>query len=270
MSATRPPAPHEPRISVALTDASGRTLFARDAERPCYAASTMKLAVLLAAMRQVADGRLSLDEEVMVSRTFTGWDGAPFALEGDHLDAELPPPGTPMTLGDHLDAMITRSSNEATNSVMERIGIPAVVEAAVASGACRTRVERLIGDPSAVAAGLTNEVTAADLVTLMRAVTTGRAPGWASPLPGHLVDLHVDLLERQTIAPIGAALAKGVRWGSKSGEVDGIRHDVAFVGDPATDDVRYLAVCTQGLGEAAADEAIAALTEALVVSRLTP
>lgn len=270
MPATRPPAPEAPRISVALTDAAGRTLFARDSECPYYAASTMKLAVLLAASRQVADGHLSLDEEIAVSRTFTGSDGTPFVLEGDHLDPELPPPGTPMTMAAMFDAMITRSSNEATNSVMERVGIPAVAEAAVTSGTRRTRVERLIGDPSAVATGRTNEVTAADLVILMHAVTTGHAPGGASPLPGDLVDLHIDLLERQTIAPIGGALAKGVRWGSKSGEVDGIRHDVAFIGDPATDAVRYLAVCTQGLGEAAADEAIAALTEALVVSRLTP
>lgn len=270
MTATRPDAPSEPRISAALTDAAGRTLFARDAERPCYAASTMKLAVLLAATRQVADGHLSLEEEVTITRTFAGSDGTPFVLEGDHLDGDLPPPGTLMPLSAVLDAMITRSSNEATNAVMERVGIPAVDAAARASGARRTRIERLIGDPGAVATGLTNEVTAADLVTLMRAVTTGRAPGWDSPLPDHLVDLHVDLLERQTIAPIGAALAKGVRWGSKSGEVEGVRHDVAFVGDPGTDGVRYLAVCTQGLGEAAADEAIAALTEALVVSRLTP
>lgn len=270
MAATRPPAPDEPRISVALTDAAGQTLFAKDSERHYYAASTMKLAVLLAASHEVAEGRLTLDDELPTSRTFTGEGGTPFVLEGDHLDAELPPPGTPMSLGGHLDAMITRSSNEATNSVMEIVSAPAVAEAAVASGTRRTRIERLIGDPAAVAAGLTNVVTAADLATLMRATTTGHVPGWPSPLPAELVARHVDALARQTIAPIGAALPKGVRWGSKSGEVDGIRHDVAFIGDPATDAVRYLAVCTQGLGEAAADEAIAALTEALVVSRLTP
>ena len=261
MTETRPPAPDEPHISIALTDASGRVLFARDAERPYYAASTMKLAVLLAATSAVAEGRLSLEQELPVSRTFTGADGTPFVLEGDHVDPELPPPGTPMTLAGHLDAMVTRSSNEATNTVMELVGIPAVAQVATA---CGVRVERLIGDPAAVGTGLTNEVTATALTTLMHAVTTGVVPGRPEPVPRHLVDLHVDLLERQTIAPIGAALPKGVRWGSKSGEVDGIRHDVAFVGEPGTDAVHHLAVCTQGLGEAAADEAIAALTEALV------
>ena len=269
MPDTRPPAPDEPRISVALTDAGGRMLFARDHERPYYAASTMKLAVLLAATKQAADGWLTLGDELPVSRMFTGTEGLPFVLEGDHLDSELPPPGTPMSLAGHLDAMITRSSNEATNTVMELVGVPAVAQAAVASGTRHTRVERLIGDPAAVTAGRTNVVTAADLTTLMRAVVTGHLPGW-SPLPHDLVVGHVDALERQTIAPSGAALPKGVRWGSKSGEVEGVRHDVAFIGDPGTDAVRYLAVCTQGLGEAAADEAIATLTEALVVSRLTP
>lgn len=258
---TRPPAPQDPRISVSLTDASGVALFARDAERPHYAASTMKLAVLLAATREVAEGRLSLATELPVSRTFTSAEGTPFDLTGDHLDPWLPPPSTPMTLAAMLDAMITRSSNEATNSVVELIGLPAVAQVA---GGFGVRVERLIGDPIAVRAGRTNEVTATGLTALIRAVTTGRVPGRRSPLPRDLVDLHVDALERQTIAPIGAALPTGTRWGSKSGEIEGVRHDVAFVGDPGSDDVRYLAVCTQGLGEAAADEAIAALTEALL------
>lgn len=260
MTNTRPPAPDEPHISVVLSDANGRVLFARGPERIYYAASTMKLAVLLAATRRVADGVLSLEQEVPTSRSFTSTEGTPFVLDGDHVDPRLPPPGTPLPLAGHLDAMITRSSNEATNSVMELVGVPAVAEVA---SACGVRVERLIGDPTAVATGLTNEVTAIGLTTLMQAVTTGLVPGWPEPLPRHLVDLHIGCLERQTIAPIGAALPKGVRWGSKSGEIDGIRHDVAFVGDPGTDAVRHLAVCTQGLAEAAADEAIAALTQAL-------
>lgn len=260
---TRPPAPSDPRISVCLTDATGEVVFERDAGRVHYAASTMKLAVLLAASRRIADEELSLGQELRTTRSFTGAGGAPFALTGDHLDPELPPPGTVVTLADLLEAMITRSSNEATNAVIELVGLPAVAAVAAACGAGRTRVERLIGDPAAVAAGYTNETTAADLTRLLRAVTTGALPD--SPrLPGHLVDRHIDWLRRQTIAPIGAALPRGTDWGSKSGEVDGIRHDVAFVGDPRTDAAHYLAICTQGLGESAADEVIGTFTEALL------
>lgn len=267
-TSSRPPAAREPRVSVSLTDASGRPLVTRQAARTYYAASTMKLAVLLAATKAVADGALTLDHELVVSRAFTGADGSPFELTGDHLDPVLPPPGAPMTLAGMLEAMIVRSSNETTNSVIELVGLPAVAAAATACGCRRTRVERLIGDPSAVTTGLTNEVTTGDLVTLLRAVVTGRVPGWAGPLPDDLVTLHIDWLERQTIAPIGAVVPPGVRWGSKSGEIDGIRHDVAFIGDPRTDDVRYVAVCTQGLGETAANEVIAALTETLVLPQV--
>lgn len=255
MSTTRPSAPDEPRISVALADAHGSLVFARDAERAYYAASTMKLAVLLAASREVARGRLSLDDEVPVSRTFTAVDGSPFVLAGDHLDEQMPPPGTPLPLAQHLEAMISRSSNEATNSVMELVDLATVTRVAAEHG---LRVERLIGDPVAVERGLTNEASAAALSRLMRVVVAD------NDLPQHLTDLHGEWLRRQTIAPVGAAVPTGVVWGSKSGEVDGYRHDVAFVGEPSSDEVHYLAVCTQGLGEAAADEAIAALTEALL------
>ncbi|WP_068257480.1 serine hydrolase [Janibacter corallicola] len=257
-----------PRISVHLTDAAGRTLFARDADRPYYAASTMKLAVLLAATTAVADGRASLTDELPASRTFTGAGGAPFALEGDHLDHQLPAEGTPMSLAEMLGAMITRSSNEATNSVMELLGVPAVAAVPEACGTRNTRIERLIGDPSAVEGGLTNETTAADLTMLLRATVTGRFG--TTRLPDDLVARQVDWLERQTIAPIAAGLPKGVRHGSKSGEVEGFRHDVAFVGDPGAADVRYLAVCTSGLAEAAADEVIAAVTEALLLRMRSP
>src|SRR5699024_2234277 len=56
---------------------------------------------------------------------------------------------------------------------------------------------------------------------------------------------------------IARALRDGVRWGSKSGWVDGYRHDVAFVGDPDGEDLRLLAVMTAGLAPQQADARIA-------------
>src|SRR5699024_5720517 len=135
-------------------------------------------------------------------RTFTGSGGTPFALEGDHLDPLLPAEGTPMTLAKMLEATITRSSNEATNSVMERRRIPAIPAGPAAGGTQHTRIERLIGDPAAVDGGLTNETTAAALTRLMRATVTGRVGD--TRLPEDLVARHVDWLERQTSAPIAA------------------------------------------------------------------
>ena len=50
----------------------------------------------------------------------------------------------------------------------------------------------------------------------------------------------------------------GVPCGSKSGWVDGIRHDVAFVGEPGPDAL-VVAVCTRGYEEPDAEEALRAL-----------
>src|SRR5699024_12639770 len=61
----------------------------------------------------------------------------------------------------------------------------------------------------------------------------------------------------QRIPVIARALRDGVRWGSKSGWVDGYRHDVAFVGDPEGEDLRQMAVMTAGLAPQEADARIA-------------
>ncbi|WP_316249123.1 serine hydrolase [Brachybacterium sp. Z12] len=63
---------------------------------------------------------------------------------------------------------------------------------------------------------------------------------------------------------IGTALRTGVPWGSKSGWVEGYRHDVAFVGDPDGPGLRVLAVMTGGLDQDEADERITALVQELL------
>ncbi|MGO2534966.1 MAG: serine hydrolase, partial [Brachybacterium tyrofermentans] len=78
------------------------------------------------------------------------------------------------------------------------------------------------------------------------------------------VELARSVLRAQRIPVIAAALADGVDWGSKSGWVDGYRHDVAFVGDPDSAELRVLAVMTAGLAPEAADEKIASLVRELL------
>lgn len=265
---TRPIASQTPRISFALADSTGRVVAQRDPDQVYYAASTVKLAVLLAALRRVGDGEVALEDTCEAARTFVGVDGGEFTLADDHVDSDFSPVGTALPLAETLDAMVSRSSNEATNMVMQLVSAGQIEVVLTDCGAARTRIQRMIGDPAALASGLTNETTAYDLVALMRCATTGNLGSAAAPLPEELTQFAIRALECQTIAPIGAALPRGVRWGSKSGEIDGIRHDVAFIGDPASAGVLYFAVCTEGIGVAAADEAIAALTDALVLTRL--
>ncbi|WP_341854444.1 serine hydrolase [Brachybacterium sp. GPGPB12] len=94
MSLPTAAAPTEVRLAHCLLDADGAVLSAARAEEPFYAASTIKPHVSLAVARAAEQGELGLDAEVPVTRTFTGVDGEPFTLGGDHLDPTHPEPGT--------------------------------------------------------------------------------------------------------------------------------------------------------------------------------
>lgn len=243
-----------------LAAEDGTVLADHHGTREFYAASTIKVGVLLTALRAAEAGTVDLADPLVSTRTFTGADGEPFTLSGDHVDPELPTPGSPLTLHEALAAMMSRSSNEATNLVLGHVGLAAVARTLADAGTARTRVERLIGDPVGVARGLALRTSPADLVRLLHLTTA----------PGLLTAQHrlaAELMTRPTVAPIGSAVAPGVPWLSKSGEVEGYRHDVARIGAPGTDGpegVRYLAACTQGLSQAAGDAVIIALTRALV------
>lgn len=265
--------PAQKVIAYCVTDHAGTVLAQQDQHRPFYAASTIKLHILAAALRAAEEGRLDLSSQVEATRTFTSVDGSEFTLAGDHLDPTHPAPGVSITVADLLVRMIDRSSNEATDHVLELVGLPAVAQTIEQWGLTGTRVERSIGDPAAVAAGLTNETTAADLAitvrTLVGAQTTGTgadADDAERRAPGR--ELARSALRAQRIRIITTAVPPSMDAGSKSGTVDRIRHDVAFVGDPNGPDVRYLAVLTQGYEEGEADAHIVDLARAFLAGVL--
>ncbi|HEX7351110.1 serine hydrolase [Brachybacterium sp.] len=258
MSLPTAAAPDQESCAHCLLDRDGTVLAAESAQRPFYAASTIKLHVLLAALQLAERGGLDLDELVPARRTFTGADGAPFTLGGDHLDPTHPAEGTPVRVRELLQRMIDRSSNEATDHVLALIGLPAVTETIRGLGLTTTRVERLIGDPGALAAGATNETGAEDLSRTMLAAVCGatRTDATSPLLTTASLDLVRAALRAQQIPVITTALRPGLDHGSKSGWVDGYRHDVAFIGDPDGEELRVLAVMTAGLGPEAADRRI--------------
>jgi beta-lactamase class A len=252
MSLPTAAAPTEVRLAHCLLDADGTVLSAEHAEEPFYAASTIKLHVLLAVLRAAEAGHLDLEAELPVTCTFTGADGQPFTLAGDHLDPTHPAPGTPLAARELAVRMIDRSSNEATDQLLELVGLDAVADVVRELGLAATRVERRIGDAAALAQGLTNETSAADLARTMHALITGTSPQSSESSR----QLALAALGAQRIPIIATALREGVPWGSKSGWVDGYRHDVAFLGDPAGRGLRILAVMTAGLAPQAADAQI--------------
>jgi beta-lactamase class A len=248
-----------PAISHLALDYDGRVLVSRQPDDIVYSASTIKLAVLIAAMRQVDAGLLSLDQPVTVRDQFRSRiDGAgDFTFEEEEIDRGMPPAGSTVPLAEALGRMVYASSNSGTNMVLELTGMEAAAEALDLCGAKSSKLERLISDHAARDAGFTHQTTARDLVRVMQTIVTG-----AVTKP-QTTEFMLTQLRRQEHPVIGAELPPATDWGSKSGWVDGIHHDVAFVGRPHAPGSYLLAVCTQGYEQRQAVEAIKSITAAV-------
>jgi beta-lactamase class A len=266
-SRVRPAIGATPMLAFAMLDGQGRMLASRNARTVFYAASTVKLGLMLAVVIAAERGELSLHDTLECRRVFfcdsrsraNGNDrhpGETFRLDPEDSDQLFPAEGTMATIADLVTMMIDRSSNEATNVLFDRIGPEPIAEAFRLCRAQDTRMQRRIGDPCAVRAGLTNETSAADLAAVMRAIVSGELTTRTNS------DWMREVLEAQEHPRIGSVVPAGVPWGSKSGDVPGIEHDVAFVG-PASSR-RFLAVCTSGFEPEQGREAIKGVAQALL------
>ena len=231
-------------VSVWLGDLDGSSTWSHDADAPHYAASTMKLPLVVAAMRRVVRGELDLDASHPVRNAFSSVvDGTPFAMdEADDQDPDTwAAVGGTRTLRELAEHAITRSGNLATNLLIDVVGLDEVAEVLRLAGCSGTTVVgRGIEDAAARAAGITNTVTAADLGRLMAAV--GRRD---AALGGEAVlgPVEAILARQQHLDQVPAGLPAGTPTASKSGWIPGVSHDVALV-RPAGEEPFVLAVCT--------------------------
>lgn len=193
--------------------------YTREPDATHYAASTMKAAVLGAIHLR----GLPLDTPVRVVNDFasaaTGRFGCQQSYDND--DAVWERLGDEVELGWLAQRMIVRSSNLATNLVLDVVGKDAVAEFWRLVGARHSVVGRGIEDGEAREAGITNLVTAADLAALFGAVTLGRVPGAAA-----MLDV---LLAQEGTEDLASGLPAGTRVAHKNGWIEGIRHGAGVV-----------------------------------------
>lgn len=243
-----------PVIAFCVRRASGPVLAERLADEQFYAASTVKLAVLAAVARALEAGTMTLETPLTSTDTFRSEvPGAPdYRIDPDDIDEGMPAPGTPMPLADVVERMVVVSSNEATNMVTELVGLGAVNAALADAGALSSTYGCKYSDFAAAADGARRDTTARDLAALMSAVVAGALAGsqWTSWMTA--------MLGRQHDRQLTAHVPDGMPFGSKSGWVDGIRHDVAFLGEPGPDAL-VVAVCTRGYEAPDAEEALRAI-----------
>lgn len=201
----------------------------RNATTTMHAASTMKTAVLLEALRRVDEKTLSLSTGIPVVDCFSSAvDGSPFRVEMDpESDGRLVPYLTqPARLDFLMREMIVRSSNVATN-LMLGLCPPKDVQAFVdALGAAGVKVRRMVEDEKAYQAGMSNETDADGMAALMEAAV-------GSPkLSVEARRLAFEILAAQEFndqIPAGIPKQAGAVVAHKTGSISKVQHDAAFV-----------------------------------------
>lgn len=217
-------------VAVAFRDlATGDSLLV-DAHEPLHAASTMKVPVMLELFRRADAGELSLDAPVRVRNEFRSIaDSSRYALDpADDSDSALYRRiGERVPVRELIEHMITRSSNLATNLLIDLAG-PRRIAATMASiGAPEMHVLRGVEDGPAYAAGMNNTTSAFALMRVMEAVAGGRAASAAASRA------MVDVLGRQEFTTmIPAGVPPGIRTANKTGNITRIAHDAAIVFPP--------------------------------------
>lgn len=247
-------------LSVWLGGLDGHSRYEHDAHAPHYAASTMKLPLVMAAFRRAARGELDLAAEVPVRGTFASVvDGSPFELDEteDQDPVTWAAVGGTRTLLQLARHAITHSSNIATNLLVDVVGLDEVAAVLRLAGcSSSTVVGRGIEDARAREAGITNTVTAADLGRLMAAVGRREPDLGGEAVLGPVEELLAGQLH---LDQVPAGLPAATPTASKSGWIPGVSHDVALV-RPEGEEPFVLAVCTTiDLGEAEAADVVAGI-----------
>jgi len=233
-------------VGVVFAEVGGGTAVYVNPDSVFHAASTMKVPVLIEYFRAIDAGRIRRDEELLLDTVFKSIvDGSPYALDAgvDSDSSVFKRVGQRVPLRWLVERMIVRSSNLATNALIERLEAKRVDATARSLGATHTKVLRGVEDGKAFEQGLNNQLSARDLATLMEAIESGKAASAASCRE------MVDILARQEFNDeIPAGLPPGTRVAHKTGWITGVTHDGAIVYPPGRKPY-VLVVLTKGIRE---------------------
>jgi beta-lactamase class A len=214
-------------VAVAFRTLDGKSELFLLADDSFHAASTMKIPVMIELFHHVKEGKLHLDDPLVIHNEFHSIvDGSSYKLDpADDSESDLyKAEGQTRTLRQLCDLMITISSNLATNLIIEKLGVENIRPTVHSLDADGMHVLRGVEDQKAFDKGLNNTTTARALLQLLTSIAQGKA-----------VDLDssrqmVEILERQKLNEgIPSGLPAGTRVAHKTGDITKIHHDAAIV-----------------------------------------
>jgi beta-lactamase class A len=231
-------------VAVAFRTLDGQDQYMYRERESFHAASTMKIPVMMELFHQLHDGKLHLDDQLTIRNEFHSIvDRSTFKLDAsDDSYADIYKlEGQKRTLRELCEWMITRSSNLATNLLIEKLGVENIRTTVHTLHADGMNVLRGVEDQKAFDKGLSNTTTAEGLLTLLQAIATEMAVDQSASRE------MLEILKRQTFNEgIPAGLPPGTVVAHKTGEITRIHHDAAIVYAPRP---FVLVILVRGLAE---------------------
>jgi beta-lactamase class A len=206
--------------------------YSLNSDHVFHAASTMKVPVMMEIFRKIEQGKLKLDQPVVVKNEFASiMDGSKYSLTPEEdTDTEIYQLiGQTLTLHQMVERMINQSSNLATNIVIQLANAQDVMALMKQIGADDMTVLRGVEDIKAYDAGKNNTTSARALAECLKAILN---PEYFSESSRQ--EMFKILLSQHSklIAEGINANAKGLKVASKDGWITEINHDAAIIQQP--------------------------------------
>jgi len=192
-----------------------------------HAASTMKAPVMVEVYKQAIAGKFSLKDSLLIKNDFKSIvDSSLYSLSAnDDSDTLIYKHiGEKRTVYSLVYDMIIISSNLATNLIVELVDAKNVTQTMRDMGANDIQVLRGVEDTKAFNAGLSNQVTAYDLMLLYENIANEEIVNAEASMA--MIDI---LLDQRFNEIIPAQLPKEVKVAHKTGSITGVRHDSGIV-----------------------------------------
>jgi D-alanyl-D-alanine carboxypeptidase (penicillin-binding protein 5/6) len=212
---------HEGEVAVAVKHVKTGESFSHHADEPMPTASLIKLPIMVEAYRQVAEGKIKLEETL----TLRDEDKAPGSgILSTHFSG-----GATFALRDAIRLMIAYSDNTATNLVLAKIGLPATSQTMEKLGLPNTKVHAFVFRPdSSIAPDRSKQfglgsTTANEMIRLLEMIHVKSivTPDACEAMLEHLRQCQDKRLSR--------LLPAGIKVAHKTGSVAAVRTDAGLI-----------------------------------------
>jgi beta-lactamase class A len=214
-------------IAVVVYDLDTRKEILINADETFHPASTIKVHVMMEVFRQAEAGSLSLDDHLPIVNSFTSIaDGSKYALDiNDDSETTLYQRlGENETILELTRLMIVRSSNLATNILLEKVGAQNVNDFIQALGIEGVTVKRGVEDNAAFRLGMNNSATARGLTQTMKLIAEGKVV--SKQVSEKMIEI---MLKQEFNESIPALLPESTGVAHKTGWTGEFYHDTGIV-----------------------------------------